>query len=56
MVDLSESAGAQGRIGRGKLRAVEQVKEFRPEFEVHPLCEVGSLEYGEVKVDNPVLP
>ena len=44
-------------IGRAKLRMVEEVEELGAELEAHPFVrsECGSLEYGEIEIDNAFL-
>ena len=46
---------ATGSIRRSELRMVEEVEEFRPEFNIHSLGDGGPFEHREVEVDHTLL-
>jgi hypothetical protein len=48
-------SAAEGSIRRSELRMVEEVEEFRAEFNIEPLGDRSLLEYGEVEIDDAFL-
>ena len=51
-----ESSAAKSPVWRPELGMIEEVEEFRPELDVHPLTDTCLFENRKIKVVNALLP